>query len=105
VTDLHMRILLRQVARQSQRELSGSDPVEHAGGVASIGRREYLARAAKRTRARVADAEQRRNRRANGHRDTQCPPSSARPPVYAPAGQPADVCTVTSAYRSAETPL
>ncbi len=64
-----MRIL-RQVARQSQRELSGYNAAEPAGDVPSTPRREYLARAAKRTRARVADAEQRRSRRAYGHRDT-----------------------------------
>ena len=64
-----MRIL-RQVARQSQRELEHHNTVEAAGDAASSGRREYLARAAERTRVRVTDAEQRRSRRANGQRDT-----------------------------------
>ena len=63
-----MRIL-RHVARQAQRELEQHDTVDQAGDAAPAGRREYLARAATQTRARVADARQRRNQRPNGHRD------------------------------------
>lgn len=103
VSDHHMRIL-RHVARQSQRELERHDAVDHAGDAASTGRRDYLARAATRTRPRVADAEQRRNRRPRGHRDTQSPPGSAPRLAYPTAGQPADGRPVTSASRSAQTP-
>lgn len=61
MTDRHMHIL-RQVARQTQRALDHHDSVEHTGDGASTGRRDYLVRAAKRTRAQVADAELRRSR-------------------------------------------
>jgi hypothetical protein len=98
-----MRIL-RHVAGQTQRELEQHDTVDHAGDAASRGRREYLVRAARRTRGRVADAEQRRNRRPYGSRDTQRPPASAPPRIDPDAGQPADMRPVTSAYTSAETP-
>jgi hypothetical protein len=103
VSDLHIRIL-RQVARQTQRELDHHDIVDHAGDAASTGRRDYLARAANRTRARVADAEQRRNRRANGHRDPQRPLGSSRPLIDPAAAHPADVRPVTGFFRAAETP-
>jgi hypothetical protein len=69
VNDVHLRIL-RQVERQSQRELYDHDDLDHAADAASTGRRDYLVRAAHRTRTRVADAEQRRNQRPNGHRHT-----------------------------------
>lgn len=61
MTDRHLHIL-RQMARQTQRALDHHDGVEHAGDGASTGRRDYLVRAAKRTRAQVADAELRRSR-------------------------------------------
>jgi hypothetical protein len=77
MSDSHIRILHR-IARQTQRELEQlqreleqHNSVDHAGDTASTGRRVYLARAAKRTRARVADAEQRRNQRPRGQRDTR----------------------------------
>ena len=96
MTDRHLRIL-RLVVEQRQRALRNYDAADHTGDAASTGRREYLARAATRTRARVADAEQRRNRRPNRHRDTQWTPSSARAVVYPAAGQSPDARTVTSA--------
>jgi hypothetical protein len=75
MSDRHVHIL-RQVARQTQRELAHHDSVDHDGDATSKGRRDYLLRAAKRTRARVADAELRRNQRG---RDTpQQPQSTAR---------------------------
>jgi hypothetical protein len=70
VSDLHLRIL-RQIARQTQRELEHHDTVDDAGDAASAGRRDYLVRAASRTGARVADAEQRRNGRPHGQCDTR----------------------------------
>ena len=76
MSDGHIRIL-RQVARQARRELEHHDTVEPSGDAASAGRRDYLVRAAKRTRARVADAEQRRNRRPLGQRDTRHQTTSA----------------------------
>lgn len=80
MTDRHMHIL-RQVARQTQRDLDHYDSVDHDGEASSTGRRDYLVRAAKRTRARVADAELRRDRR---DRDTrQQPRSNAAPPFDA----------------------
>lgn len=69
MSDRHLRIL-RLMDQQRQQVLRNYDAVDHTGDAASTGRREYLARAATRTGARVADAEQRRNRRANGHCDT-----------------------------------
>ena len=69
MSDRHLRIL-RLVAQQRQQVLRNYDADDHTGDAASTGRRAYLARAATRTGARVAGAEQRRNRRANGHRDT-----------------------------------
>jgi hypothetical protein len=60
MTDRHMHIL-RQVARQTQRELNNHDSIDHDGDISSKGRRDYLVRAAERTRGRVADAELRRN--------------------------------------------
>jgi hypothetical protein len=68
MSDGHLRIL-HHIARQAQLELEDHDTVEAAADAASTGRRDYLVRAAKRTRARVADAEQRRNRRPHGQRD------------------------------------
>lgn len=76
MADRHMHIL-RQVARQTQRELDHHDSIDQAGEASSTGRRDYLVRAAKRTRARVADAELRRNRRDSGTR--QEPQSVGRP--------------------------
>ena len=76
VTDLHIRIL-RQVARQSKRELSGYETVEPAGDDASTARRDYLERTAERTRARVVDAEQRRSRRPHGQCDPRHQTTSA----------------------------
>jgi hypothetical protein len=70
MSDGHIRIL-HHIAREAQRELDHHNTVEPAADAASTGRRDYLVRAAKRTRARVADAEQRRNRRPHGQRDTQ----------------------------------
>ncbi|HET6868392.1 MAG TPA: hypothetical protein VFH80_20930 [Solirubrobacteraceae bacterium] len=96
MTDRHLRIL-RLVVEQRQRALRDYDAADHTGDAGSTGRREYLARAATRTRARVADAEQRRNRRPNGHRDTECSPGWARAVVYPAAGQSPDVRAVTSA--------
>ncbi|HET7379174.1 MAG TPA: hypothetical protein VFJ24_03940 [Gaiellales bacterium] len=103
MSDRHMRIL-RQVARQSQRALERHDAADHVGDAASTGRREYLARGATRTRARVADAEQRRDR-PHAHRAAQRPPSSARPLIGPTAGQPAGMPPVTSADRPAKTPV
>jgi hypothetical protein len=63
VTDPHIRIL-RLVAHQAQRELDDHHSLNHVGDTALTGRREHLERAAARTSARVADAdERRRNRR------------------------------------------
>lgn len=63
MTDPHIRIL-RLVAHQAQRELDDHHSLNHIADTASIGRREHLERAAAQTRARVADAgERRRNRR------------------------------------------
>ena len=59
MTDRHIRIL-RLVAHQAQRELDDDHSLDHIGDTASTGRREHLERAAARTRARVADADQRR---------------------------------------------
>ena len=70
MSDSHTRILHR-IARQTQRELDHHDTLDHAQDAASTGRRDYLVRAAERTRARVVDAEQRRNRRPHGQRDTR----------------------------------
>lgn len=62
MTDLHIRIL-RLVAHQMQRELDHHDAADHAADTASARRRRHLTQAARRTRARVADAEaQRRGR-------------------------------------------
>jgi hypothetical protein len=72
MSDRHMHIL-RQVARQTQRELDHHDSGDHAGDAASTGRRDYLVRAAKCTRAQVTDAEMRRDRR---QRDTTQQPQS-----------------------------
>ena len=71
-----MRIL-RHIARQTQRELEHHDTVDHGGAAASTGRRAYLVGAAKRTGARVADAEQRRNRWPHGRPDIRHPTTSA----------------------------
>jgi hypothetical protein len=60
VTDPHIRIL-RLVAHQAQRELDDHHSVEHTGDTASTRRREHLERAAARTGARVADADERRH--------------------------------------------
>jgi len=76
MSDGHMRIL-RQVARQTQRELEHHNTVDRAEDAASTGRRDYLVRAAKRTRARVADAERRRSRRPRARRDTRRQTTSA----------------------------
>jgi hypothetical protein len=76
MTDRHIRIL-HHIARKTQRELEHHDAVEAAGDAAPTGRRDYLVRAAKRTRARVTDAEQRRNRRPHGRRDTRHETTSA----------------------------
>jgi hypothetical protein len=76
MSDCHIRIL-HHIARETRRELEHHDTVEAAGDAASTGRRDYLVRAAKRTRARVADAEQRRNRRPHGQRDTRHQTTSA----------------------------
>ena len=59
MTDRHIRIL-RLVAHNAQRELDDDHSLDHIGDTASTGRREHLERAAARTRARVADADQRR---------------------------------------------
>lgn len=73
--------ILRQVARQTQRELDHHDSADQAGDASSTGRRDYLVRAAKRTREQVANAALRRNRR---DRDTrQQPRSNAAPPFDA----------------------
>jgi hypothetical protein len=64
VTDPHIRIL-RLVADQAQGELV-DHVVDHIGDAASRGRREHLERAAARTRARVADADERRRCRRPG---------------------------------------
>jgi hypothetical protein len=57
--DAHMRIL-RQVANHRQRELDEHDAAHPSGDAASNGGRQALVRSARRTRARVADAETRR---------------------------------------------
>jgi hypothetical protein len=62
-----MRIL-RQVADQTQAQLDHHDALDQPWDAASTDRRNDLARAAKRTRGQVADAEQRRHRSRNGHR-------------------------------------
>ncbi len=72
MTDRHMHIL-RQMARHTQRELDHHDTID--GDASSKNRRDLLVRAAKRTRARVADAELRRNQR---DRDTRQEPHSMR---------------------------
>ncbi len=54
-----MRIL-RQMARQTQRQLEQHHTIDHAEDAASTDRRECLNDAVKRTRGQVADAEQRR---------------------------------------------
>jgi hypothetical protein len=59
VNDAHIRIL-RQVARHRQRELDEHDAAHPSGDTASNGRRHDLVRSARRTQARVADAETRR---------------------------------------------
>jgi hypothetical protein len=68
MTDRHMRIL-RNIARQTQRDLDHHNTHEPAGNAASTGRRDYLEHAAKRTRGQVAAAEQRRNQ----PRSSRCP--------------------------------
>jgi hypothetical protein len=73
MTDRHIRIL-RLVARQAQRELDDHHSLNHIGDSASTGRREHLERAAARTSARVADAdERRRNRRTSSRLLTSSP--------------------------------
>jgi hypothetical protein len=67
MSDPHIRIL-RQVTRQTQRELDHHAVVDRGPAEASRSRRDYLERAAACNRARVVNAEQRRNRRAFGHR-------------------------------------
>jgi len=57
--DAHIRIL-RQVAHHSQRELDQHDAAQLDGDTASNARRKDLVRSARRTQARVADAETRR---------------------------------------------
>jgi hypothetical protein len=69
MTDTHIRIL-RLMAHQSQRELGNYNASNDKSHPISSDRREHLKQAATRTSARVADAEQRRSRRANGDRDT-----------------------------------
>ena len=59
MSDPHIRIL-RQVARERQRDLDHHDAVDHAGDTVSTGRRQDLARIATQTRAQVAAAEARR---------------------------------------------
>lgn len=59
MTDRHMRIL-RQIARQTQRELDHHNTLEPAKDADSTNRQDYLEHAAKRTRGHVAAAEQRR---------------------------------------------
>jgi hypothetical protein len=59
MTDRHIRIL-RLVAREAQRELDDHHSIDHIGDTASKGRHEHLERAAARTTARVADADERR---------------------------------------------
>lgn len=68
MSDLHLGIL-GQVARQT--ELEQHDTADHAGDAPSAGRRAYLVSTALRTRARVADAEQRRKQRHHDQGDTQ----------------------------------
>jgi hypothetical protein len=69
MTDTHIRIL-RLMARQRQRELRNHNAANDKSDATSSDRREHLEQAATRTSARVADAERRRSRRANGDRDT-----------------------------------
>jgi hypothetical protein len=98
--------ILRQLARQTRRELDQHDG--HVGDAESTGRREYLVRAAKRTLARVADAQRRRNGRAKGivrSRQSWDPRTAANAqlcPSYRPdrwsAGR---VSPITSASRPA----
>ena len=57
--DADIRIL-RQVAHHRQRELGEHNAAHPSGDTASDGRREDLVRSARRTQARVADAERRR---------------------------------------------
>jgi predicted phosphodiesterase len=78
MSDRHMHIL-RQVARQAQRELDHYDSVDHAGDASSKGRRDQLVRAAKRTRAQVTDAEMRRDRR---DRDSRQELQADAPPLF-----------------------
>lgn len=59
MSDPHIRIL-RQVARQRQRDLDDRDAADHLGDPASTARRQDLARTATRTRARVAASQARR---------------------------------------------
>jgi hypothetical protein len=59
VTDSHVRIL-RLVAHKRQRELRNHDAVDLNDDGPSSDRRQYLERAATRTRARVAEAQTRR---------------------------------------------
>ena len=72
MTDRHMRIL-RHMARQAQRRLDHHNALEPAGDAGSTGRRDYLKHAGKRTRGRVAAAEQRR--RAAERRPQPSPPA------------------------------
>ena len=62
MTDPHLRIL-RLVAHHAQRDLDEHHSIEHAKHTASTPRLEQLERAAARTRARVADADERRRNR------------------------------------------
>lgn len=78
MSDRHMHIL-RQVARQIQRDLDHYDSVDHDGDASSTGRRDYLVRAAKRTRAQVTDAEMRRDRR---DRDSRQELQADAPPLF-----------------------
>ena len=59
MSDPHIGIL-RQVARQRQRDLDDHESVDHLGDPGSAARRQDLARTATRTRARVAAAQARR---------------------------------------------
>ena len=59
MTDPHIRIL-RLVAHQAQRDLVDHHSVDHTGHTASTRRCGHLERAAARTGARVADADERR---------------------------------------------
>jgi hypothetical protein len=59
MSDRHMRIL-RYLARHSQRELDSYDAGDHAGDAAAD-HRQHLGDAARRTRAQVTAAEERRD--------------------------------------------